>query len=118
MESALDDAIKEAPPAKLSLGIPLYGGRWSRGFTHISATQALTLAAQQQALIRWDEMERSHWFFFDRAGVRETVHFTDSRSFAERLQMARTHGVHSISAWVLGMEEPAIWKHLPKRVQP
>ena len=118
MESALDDAIKEAPPEKLSLGIPLYGGRWSRGFNHISGPQALALAAQQQALIRWDEMERSHWFFFDRGGVRETVHFTDSRSFAERLRMARTHGVHSISAWVLGMEEPAIWKLLPKRVQP
>src|SRR5260370_27099054 len=39
MESALDDAIKEAPPAKLSLGIPLYGGRWSPGRTHMSASQ-------------------------------------------------------------------------------
>lgn len=115
-EQSLSDALRDAPAEKISLGIPLYGGYWNRQFVHISGPQALRMAAREQALIRWDETERTHWFFFEKGGLRETVYFTDARSFAERLHLAQLRDLHSFSAWVLGMEEPAVWKLLPRKL--
>ena len=56
--------------------------------------------------------ERAPWYYFYRDHVREYVFYNDARSFRNRLEIARRHSLHGFSAWVLGAEDPDIWKEL------
>jgi spore germination protein YaaH len=124
-------ALKTVPKEKLSLGIPLYGQHWYTGTPakendaakekpnpaaeSISAPNALQLAAAYKASIQWDEEDRSAWFYFYRDQLREWVFFTDARTFKERYDLVRQNGLEGFCAWVLGEEDPEIWKLLPQR---
>jgi spore germination protein YaaH len=127
----LDYALKSVPKEKLSLGIPLYGYHWYTGAPiqepatgkvkpnptaeSISALNAEQLAEAYKANIQWDEADRTAWFFFYRDQMREWVFFTDARSFKERYAQAEENGIEGFCSWVLGDEDPAIWKLLPQR---
>ena len=74
----------------------------------------LELAAQNQIAPAWDDRERAPWFWFYRNGLREYVFYNDARSFRERYALARSRGLHSFSSWVLGAEDPEVWKELPR----
>ncbi|MBI3698021.1 MAG: glycosyl hydrolase, partial [Acidobacteria bacterium] len=124
VEQVLDFCLQQAPKEKLSLGIPLYGRRWHTGLLRGEGSQAaasvnhheaLELAAQHHAAPIWDELERAPWFWFYRDGLREYVFYNDGRSFRERYELTRQRGLHGFSAWVLGAEDPEIWKALPAR---
>jgi spore germination protein YaaH len=122
VQEALDYSLKVIPKEKLSLGIPLYGRRWYAGMREkeaamliasVNAPEAVDLAAQMKVAPQWDAAERAPWFHFYRDGVREYVFYNDARSVRERYELAKQHGLHSFSAWVLGAEDPEIWNVLP-----
>lgn len=126
----LDYALKVVPPAKLSLGIPLYGYHWFTGAPildkatnqekpnpsadYISAPDAELLAKTYGAQIQWDSTDRDAFIYFYRDQMREWIFFTDPRTFHERYQLMRDRGLQGFCSWVLGTEDPAIWSELPK----
>lgn len=123
-ETLLQAAMKLMPKEKISLGIPLYGRRWSAGMrdkdpavqvSTIHTADALDLAAAMKAELQWDPVERAPWFWFYRDGRREYVFYNDARSFRDRYEAARRSGLHGISAWVLGSEDAQLWQALPAR---
>ncbi|MGB9409485.1 MAG: glycosyl hydrolase, partial [Terracidiphilus sp.] len=81
----------------------------------IGAPNALQLAEAYKASILWDEEDRSAWFFFYRDQLREWVFFTDQRTFKDRYELVEQNGLEGFCSWVLGEEDPAIWKVLPQR---
>jgi len=135
----LDYALKAVPRAKLSLGIPLYGRHWFAGAPkpsppnpaapfsaradgndlpnptadYIGGEDALLLAKTWGATVQWDPVDRSSWFWFYRDNVREWVYFTTGRSFAARYDLVKQRGLEGFCSWVLGTEDPSIWKVLP-----
>jgi spore germination protein YaaH len=120
----LDDALKYVPREKLSLGIPLYGYHWQAsdpGKENRPAETAASVGSEEvQRLIatyapqqQWDSEDRTPWFYFYRDNTREWVFYTDARSFAERLSLVRERGIEGFCSWVLGQEDPAIWRSLP-----
>ncbi len=129
----LNYALQQVPKRKLSLGIPLYGYHWWAGkpfrrpggtyprywpnveAKSLSALQALRLAMAYHRLIQWDPTDQASWFDFYHSGQREWVFFTDARTFETRLNLARQRGLEGFCAWVLGDEDPGIWKWLPRR---
>ena len=139
VEKNLDDALKSVPKAKLSLGIPLYGRHWYAGTPrpnpassaqpwhpgasqsnlpnptadYISAEDAFLLSKTWDAPVEWDPIDRSSWFWFYRDNVREWVFFTTGRSFAARYDLVKQRGLEGFCSWVLGTEDPSIWKVLP-----
>jgi spore germination protein YaaH len=122
VRQVLDYSLKLIPREKLSLGIPLYGRRWFAGAVGdegdvttatLKAPEAILLAEEMKAPPQWDAEDAAPWFSFRREGLREYVFFNDARSFRERYALARGDKLHSFSAWVLGAEDPAIWKDLP-----
>jgi len=123
VQDVLEHCLRSIPKEKFSLGIPLYGRRWSAGVlgkdaavlaATLNAVEALNLASEMKAAPQWDPQERAPWFYFYREGVREYVFYNDARSFRERYDLARQRQLHSFSAWVLGAEDSEIWKELPQ----
>jgi len=125
----LDYALKFVPKEKLSLGIPLYGYHWFAGTPtksddnsdykpnpsaeYIGTEDALDLAKAYGGHIEWDPTDRTAWFYFYRADMREWIFFTNARTFDERYKLVKERGLQGFCSWVLGTEDPAIWDLLP-----
>ena len=125
----LEYALKVVPKEKLSLGIPFYGYHWYTGgptvvngeekphpmADSISAPNAALLADTYKSKLQWDEQERSTFYYFERDQMREWVYYTDARTFEARYRLVEEKGLQGFCAWVLGEEDPEIWKILPQR---
>jgi spore germination protein YaaH len=127
----LNYALKVVPKEKLSLGIPLYGYRWYTGAPKkenenseekpnptadsIGTPNALLLAQAYNAKIQWDAEDRSAYFFFYRDQMREWIFFTDAKTFQAHYELVQKNGLQGFCSWVLGEEDPEIWKVLPVR---
>ncbi len=126
VRQVLEYSLAEAPKEKISLGIPLYGRRWYAGIQNgqgaleiasVNAVAALALAAANGAEPLWDDAEKAPWYFFYADGERQYVFYNDARSFQSRYDLAKQYSLHSFSAWVLGAEDPGVWKILPARAR-
>lgn len=120
-------ALKYVPKDKLSLGIPLYGYHWYTGnpglgkaeqhpdptADYISGPDALFLLHTFHGHAFWDPIDHTSFFWFYRDQTREWVFYTDQRTFADRYNLAKKYGIWGICSWVLGQEDPTIWKVIP-----
>jgi len=127
----LNYALQFVPREKLSLGIPLYGYHWYTGAPtrepntdkekpdptadYIGAPNALQLAEAYNGKIQWDAEDHSAYFHIYRDQMREWVFFTDLHTFRDRYELAQKNGIQGFCSWVLGEEDPEIWKLLPHR---
>jgi spore germination protein YaaH len=126
----LDYALKVVPKEKLSLGIPLYGYHWYAGAPkidkatgdeqpnqqgdYIDAINATQLATAYKAKIEWDTFDHTAFFWFYRDQMREWIFYTDLHTFQDRYELVRDRGLQGFCSWVLGAEDPEIWKYLPQ----
>ncbi len=126
----LDYALKVVPKEKLSLGIPLYGYHWFAGAPivdkasgeekpnqqadYINAVDVQLLATAYKAKIEWDPTDHSAYFWFYRDQMREWIFYTDLHTFQDRYQLVKDRDLQGFCSWVLGAEDPEIWKFLPK----
>jgi spore germination protein YaaH len=106
---------------KVSLGVPFYGMRWEatdpaaqggRKWRGRSARYRDAETALQTASPQWDETESSPHLSFDTNGHRTELWYEDARSLGLKMQLAHDCGFVGISAWVIGMEDPAFWDSL------
>ena len=127
----LDYALKFVPREKLSLGIPVYGYHWFTGAPvvdkatgedrpnpqaeYIGTENALLLAKEFGAKVQWDADDHSAYLYFYRDQLREWIYFTDLQTFQDRYRLAEQKGIDGFCSWVLGQEDPEIWKFLPQR---
>lgn len=128
----LDYALQVVPPQKLSLGIPLYGYHWFAGdpvvkgpvknedkpniaADSIRQQDAMLLAQEYKGVPQWDALDHTAWFYFYRDQMREWIFYTDAHTFEDRYKLVQQRGLEGFCSWVLGTEDPDIWKLLPDR---
>jgi spore germination protein YaaH len=127
----LDYALEVVPKQKLALGIPLYGYHWSAGTPTkagprefdganlnaewIDAADVVKLGKTYHGHFAWDAEDRTASMYFYRDNVREWVFYSDTRTFGERYKLVKQRGLAGFASWVLGSEDPGIWKLLPSR---
>ena len=125
----LNYALKTVPREKLSLGIPVYGYHWYAGAPtrdaatgedkpnptaeYIGYANAMQLATAYSGKVQWDEQDHSAYFWFYRDQMREWIFFTDLHTFQDRYDLVKKDGLEGFCSWVLGEEDPEIWKFLP-----
>lgn len=128
MEQIIAHFREYVPAEKLSLGIATNSQHWYTSYDErIQPELARSYSAQltynwarhiierNGAAIHWDDVQKTAYSFFPVEGTNEWIFVEDARGFRERLALAQRHGLRGFSVWVIGVEDPAIWEHLPPR---
>lgn len=110
-------ALQEIPAEKLWLGIPTYGYDWTLPFVQgesrarsISPVQAIALAREYGAAIRYSTEDASPWFRYrDREGREHEVWLEDARSILAKLNLAAEYGLYGVGYWNLMRPFPQNW---------
>ncbi|HET7570869.1 MAG TPA: glycosyl hydrolase family 18 protein [Gammaproteobacteria bacterium] len=116
-------------PQKISFGIPTYSDYWYPAYSEkkgphstrdeISYREVENLLDRYQAQPHWmakQGVDYARWT--DPNGVFSWMFIENARSFAKKLQLIPKYHFRGFSAWVLGYEDPGIWKVLAKQTQP
>lgn len=106
-------AARLIAPAKVELGVPLFGYDWS-GTTGTAVTYQTVAALISAHKVRpqWDAKAQEPWFTYTIGGVRHVVWYSDAASVAAALPIVASYGLAGVAFWRLGQEDPAVWRTL------
>lgn len=120
-------ALRYVPASRLSVGIPLYGEHWfvqgapalperARSTAEsVSWSRGLWLAGRYGAAIEWDSTAQVPFARWPNGGTYEWEFLENARSIGAKLDLMRKYRLRGFSAWVLGMEDEAMWPLLGPR---
>jgi spore germination protein len=103
----LDYAVSVIPSEKILMGMPNYGYDWTLPFVQGSAadpirnTEAIDIAANNNASIKYDEKSQSPFFNYYKAGKQHEVWFDDARSIQARLRLIDDYNLAGLSYWTI-----------------
>ncbi len=112
-ERVVKYAVSKIDPAKVLLGLGVYGYDWASGAKTQSlvTTVAYERAERYGAQVVWDETERSpHYEYVDEYGRRHQVWFEDERSIAAKMELVDKYGLGGIALWRLGYPDADTWR--------
>lgn len=111
------------PAGKISLGLPSYSHHWFATYdaqggarstgTGLSWEAATAMLAKNGAQPVWDPRQKEAYAFWENDGLYEWLFLEDARAFEARLELVRQYRLRGYSVWVLGQEDPKVWK-LPR----
>ncbi len=108
-------------PSKISFGIPTYSDYWYAAYDdahgphstrkELSYRNVLDLLDRYQVKPQWLASQGVDYAYWPGPnGVFSWLFIENARSFAKKLALVRRHHFRGFSAWVLGYEDPGIWK--------
>lgn len=107
------------PAEKLSLGVPLYYWKWENPSTSSGQVKKLGSGLYKNVLLiqdkyafttGFDEKLGVSWLDYVFNDKQYKIWFEDAKSFQAKMQIAKNNNLRGFSAWLLGGEDPAIWK--------
>lgn len=134
VKRVVEYSLARVPARKLSLGVPLYGTRWTSIPPGEQAKPATfsqdnegtqkkkwkvnsapypvlrDLLAENKSI--WDDTQQSNRIELTDSGLPVVIWYEDARSLAPKLALSKQSRMPGISAWVLGQEDPAFWTML------
>jgi len=121
MEDCLNYVLSLGVPAnKISLGVPAYSDWWYPVYSEkdgarmrgndVSYATVMDTLAKRGVTPMWDDREKTLYAIWSHAGVNELAWIEDARAFAVKVDLARKYKLRGYSVWVLGLEDPAVWK--------
>lgn len=116
VKKVLNYAITEIPPEKIFMGIPNYGYDWTlpyiKGETKaqsIGNVQAIEIAFNNNATIKYDEIAQSPYFSYYLDDQEHIVWFEDARSIQAKLLTAYDYNFTGVSFWNIMRYFPQNW---------
>ncbi|MBP3284989.1 MAG: LysM peptidoglycan-binding domain-containing protein [Clostridia bacterium] len=108
VERVLRYAVSVIPSQKILMGMPNYGYDWTLPYqqgsraTVVSNLQAVNLAINNGAQIRFDAKSQAPYFYYyDSSGRRHVVWFDDARSVEARLKLIEKYNLGGASFWTI-----------------
>ena len=136
VQQIVDFTKSNMPARKISLGVPLYGHQWiavqpgekpeAATFVQDNAGTAVkkwkgrsTTYPWITDLIakyppEWNDTEQAYRITFTGSDGYNEIWYEDARSLAPKFALATQEKLHSISAWVIGQADPAMWDVLAR----
>lgn len=111
------DYVKDKIPAKkLSFGVPLYYWVWNADTNkRVGSGFFKSVAAVMKKYeynLAFDEALGVSWLSYIYNNKNYKIWFEDQQSLQKKLEIIKANGLRGFSAWVLGDEDPNIWKIL------
>lgn len=101
-------AVTEIPPEKIRLGIPNYGYDWPLPYVQgataaatIGNVEAVRIAIQNGAAIRFDAAAQSPYFRYIHESIEHEVWFEDVRSISAKFNLIKEYGLSGAGYWQL-----------------
>jgi len=117
VERVLRYAVSVIPSQKILMGMPNYGYDWMLPYqqgsraTAISNLQAVNLAINNGAQIRFDAKSQAPYFYYyDASGRRHVVWFDDARSIEARLKLIEKYNLGGASFWTINRLFRTNWR--------
>lgn len=117
VERVLRYAVSVIPSQKILMGMPNYGYDWMLPYqqgsraTAISNLQAVNLAINNGAQIRFDAKSQAPYFYYyDTSGRRHVVWFDDARSVEARLKLIEKYNLGGASFWTINRLFRTNWR--------
>jgi spore germination protein YaaH len=135
VRSIVDTLRHLVPPAKLDLGVPVYGYDWIIGITGacpadqtpqndvISTAHIGRIIVERGLTSIWDQVTHEPVINYvdtltgtDSAGtpvtctVSRTIHYLDAAAVHDRAYLAHRNDLHGVAIWALGYDDPAVWQ--------
>lgn len=106
VRQVVEYAVTEIDNRKINLGIPNYGYDWPLPFvqgqtaaTTIGNVQAVQIAVEQGAEIRYDEISQAPFFYYSENGTEHVVWFEDVRSMQAKFDLIREFDLRGGGYW-------------------
>ena len=122
VRQVVEYALTHFKPEQLYLGIPNYGYNWPVPFREgnravsVGNQEAVRLAWNRHAAIRFDETAQAPWFrYVDENGREREVWFEDARSIQAKVDLALEYGLYGVGYWNLDRPFPQNWAVLNAR---
>ena len=117
VNSVLNYLKDKIPPQKLSLGIPLYYWGWQaeplKRITASGTYRRLSgIMEDFTCSYGFDESLGNSWVAYFWEDNQYVLWVQDKKTFENRLDIVKQNNLLGFSAWVLGIEDPAIWSAL------
>ena len=120
VRDVVEFGVSQIPSEKIYMGMPNYGYNWPLPFvsgrtaaTPLSNVQAVSLALEKNAEIRFDETAMSPFFtYFDETGngaVEHEVWFQNGRSAEAMFRLAAEFDLRGVAVWNIMKYFPALW---------
>lgn len=117
VRKVVDYALSEMPANKILLGQNLYGYDWQLPYQEngeaaqaLSPQQAIDLAREQHATIKFDPGAQAPFFIYtDAEGNQHEVWFEDARSIQAKFDLIKAYSLKGIAYWKLGLAFPQNW---------
>jgi spore germination protein YaaH len=129
VRQVLDHVLEQAPPDKISLGIPTYQTDWMRRRIRISVRRRIAGHIRrvfryvyrlfhhdgpvQLAPWHWDPVLEAAYRVQTWGHDRRVTWIENERSFRAKLALVAEYHLRGYSVWRLGLEDPNIWQELP-----
>ena len=121
VRQVVEYALTEIPREKIMMGIPNYGYDWTlpyeRGVSRarlIGNVEAVNLAVENGAAIRFSGQAQSPYFTYMQNSQIHEVWFEDVRSISYKLEMARDYALRGVGYWNLMRPFRANWLMLER----
>ncbi|MDE7299756.1 MAG: LysM peptidoglycan-binding domain-containing protein [Lachnospiraceae bacterium] len=108
VRQVVEYALTRIPAEKIHLGIPNYGYDWplphvpgTTKATSIGNLQAIQIAIENNAEIRYDTTAQTPWFTYTRDGEQHEVWFEDVRSYQAKFGLISEYGLAGAGVWQL-----------------
>jgi spore germination protein YaaH len=116
VNKALNYVKDKIPANKLSLGVPLYYWKWNADSnTKIGSglfKNVALIIKNFQHTMNFDESLGASCLSYVYNNKNYKIWFEDKKSFEAKLDIIKNNNLRGFSAWLLGGEDPDIWKTL------
>ncbi|HHV13157.1 MAG TPA: LysM peptidoglycan-binding domain-containing protein [Clostridiales bacterium] len=106
LKEYLDFVVTQIPPEKIMLGLTRIAYDWELPYIEgetigaaLSNSSAIDLAEQLGAVIGFDEITQTPYFYYNAAGAEHYVWFKDARSVQAILDLVKEYGLYGIAVW-------------------
>lgn len=117
INSVLNYVKDKIPPEKLSFGIPLYNWGWGTNpFKKITASGTydglLYIRSNFRHDLGFDSALGASWLTYFYKNKQYQIWYQGKQTFESKLNIVKQNNFRGFSAWVLGVEDPEIWRAL------